>query len=77
MYKFIKNIFLTFLFIIIFGQAGFAQKISSDSLIISSVRISGNKKTKDFVILRELTFRKNDKIPKEELPEHLKKSKTN
>ena len=77
MYKFIKNIFLTFLFVIISGITGFAKKINSDSLIISSIRISGNKKTKDFVILRELTFKKNDKIPAEELPEHLKKSKTN
>ncbi len=77
MYKFIKNIFTTFLFVIIFGPVGYAQKLSSDSLIISSIRISGNTKTKDFVILRELTFRKNDKIPADELPERLKESKTN
>jgi outer membrane protein assembly factor BamA len=40
--------------------------IASD-ICISDIRISGNKKTKDFTIMRELPFRKGDIMPEDRL----------
>ncbi len=53
-----------------------AQKISN-SLIVAEIQIKGNQKTKDFVVLRELSFKKGDYISLTQLPKILKESKTN
>jgi outer membrane protein assembly factor BamA len=41
--------------------------VSASDLCISDIHISGNKKTKDFTILRELPFRKGDAVELNEL----------
>lgn len=63
---------ITFLFFsyLISGQ-------DTSSVIISDVKIIGNKKTKDFIVLRELTFKKNDTLPKALLIKNLEQSKFN
>lgn len=45
--------------------------------IISSITITGNKKTKDVIILREITFAEGDTIPTETLVQEFDRSKTN
>ena len=45
--------------------------------IISSITITGNKKTKDMVILRELTFAEGDTLPTGTLAQEFDQSKTN
>jgi outer membrane protein assembly factor BamA len=46
-------------------------------LVIGDIRISGNKKTKENIILRELTFRQGDSILSSKLESHLSRSKEN
>lgn len=43
--------------------------------LISNIKISGNKKTKDVIILRELLFKQGDYIKASELPRKLQRSK--
>lgn len=45
--------------------------------VISSITITGNKKTKDIIILREITFAEGDTIATESLPQEFDRSKTN
>jgi outer membrane protein assembly factor BamA len=63
---------LTFLFssLLVSGQ-------DSSLVVISDIKIIGNKKTKDFIILRELTFKVNDTVPKSTLIKNLEQSKFN
>ncbi len=46
-------------------------------LIVDSVKLCGNKVTKDFIILRELTFKKGDTIPAYQLAKKLTRSREN
>lgn len=71
-----KIYFVIFLLIIIFNAS--AQKDTCiKKIIISDIIISGNKKTKDFIIKRELTFKKGDKICLKIFEKKKKQSKTN
>lgn len=45
--------------------------INASDICISEIRISGNKKTKDFTILRELPFRAGDVMPEDILIQQL------
>ncbi|MBO4243433.1 MAG: hypothetical protein J6V76_02260 [Bacteroidales bacterium] len=45
--------------------------------IISSITITGNKKTKDMIILREITFAEGDTLATETLAQEFDRSKTN
>ncbi|MBI5731621.1 MAG: hypothetical protein HY963_10860 [Ignavibacteriales bacterium] len=64
-----KNIFVKTIFIILFGNI-ILFAVEPDSLLIrnnetirvDSIRIVGNEKTKDFIILRELTFQIGDSV---------------
>jgi len=48
--------------------------IHATDICIAEISISGNKKTKDFIILRELPFQEGDIFPEEELQKHLEVS---
>jgi outer membrane protein assembly factor BamA len=48
----------------------------SATVIISSIKITGNKQTKEYIILRETPFKVGDTLLKSELPSLLKKAKT-
>jgi len=72
-----KKIITLIFFAVFFGNFLYAQKINSDCIVISDIQISGNRKTKGLVILRELTFKKNDTVSAKELPELLKESQIN
>ena len=63
----IKRITLIISFALIF--CGY---MNASDICISEIRISGNKKTKDFTIMRELPFRAGDIIPEDKLLYQLK-----
>lgn len=65
-----------FLFLFLFSDIIEAQNIS-DNLEITEIEIKGNQKTKDFVILRELTFKKNDIVSLKQLQKKTEESKIN
>ena len=50
---------------------------SNQSVYIERIELKGNDKTKDYIILRELTFQQGDTLLKKELFEHLTRSKKN
>lgn len=52
-------------------------EIADDRLVVDGFEISGNKVTKEFVILRELVFRQGDTIMKMELIPFLQRCKEN
>ncbi len=57
--------FLFFILVIANSFASYAQvpdSVKSDSFVVSQIRIVGNKDTKDYVILNELTFSVGDTI---------------
>lgn len=64
---------MRFLFILLL----FPLFASSQSYLIEKIEISGNKRTKPVIILRELTFKQGDSITTNHLPDFLKKSKEN
>lgn len=49
----------------------------TDQIVIHEIEISGNKKTKDYIVLRELEFSKGDTLSIGELNEKIKESKGN
>jgi hypothetical protein len=53
------------------AAAGATMRGASDDWCITEIRICGNKRTRDFTILRELPFRKGDVIRAETLAERL------
>ncbi len=55
----------------------FLQRDSNEYFIVASIKISGNEKTKEKIILRELTFQLSDTIKNEKLSDILTKSKEN
>ncbi len=67
-----KFLILTFLFLSIFSigkaQTGLQDSTRTQRKIkIDTIQIVGNETTEDFIILRELTFKKGDYISKEDL----------
>ncbi len=46
----------------VIAQTGFTKVEYIETFIVDSISISGNEKTKDYVILRELTFSKGDTV---------------
>ncbi len=72
----IANHVLFFILLFLFSEIAESQNVS-DTLIINEIQITGNRKTKDFIILRELTFKKNDTVSSEQLQEKLEESKIN
>ncbi len=65
--------------ILLFLAAGniSAQDNKNKNVLISKIEITGNKKTKDNIILRELTFKENEYVASDKLPELTKQSKIN
>lgn len=55
----------------------FAQQRDSVILRIDAIDISGNRITKPFIILRELTFKTGDSIDSREIAAHLERSRRN
>ncbi len=51
--------------------------LSASDIRVSEIQISGNKKTKEFTILRELPFRKGDAIPINKLGDQLRVTEEN
>jgi len=66
-------------FILLFLTTGniSAQSNKSADVLISEIEITGNEKTKDYVILRELTFKKNEYVAPDKLLELTEQSKIN
>lgn len=72
-------IFLTIVHFAAAGQSNHLNSIhypsnlfdSSEKIIISSITISGNKKTKEFVILQEMSFKSGDILAWKELDKQL------
>ena len=64
MFKSIGNkcLFLIFIFI---GQIGYAQVHAQ--IKISAIEITGNKKTKDYIVKRELPYKVGDLLSKDNL----------
>jgi outer membrane protein assembly factor BamA len=52
------------------------KNIDSNSVKISSIKIIGNKKTKGYIILREIQFKEGDILPKNKLAEIFKQART-
>jgi outer membrane protein assembly factor BamA len=70
----LKNIFALTILLFLGNQFLFA----SDKLfVIKQIEISGNKKTKSFIILRELSLRQNDSITYTDLKTKIESSKNN
>jgi outer membrane protein assembly factor BamA len=69
---------LTFCFVLFFGKLLLAQSNTynaDSSVIIEDIIITGNKKTRNFIILREMVFAKGDTILKSQLNDKLLQSK--
>jgi len=66
---------LFFLYFLLSGNILFAQE--NNSITISSIKIIGNKKTKDKVIFRELSFRVGDSLQELSLAKKVNESKNN
>lgn len=67
--------FIFFVFAIAFCNRALATP--SAAIIVNSVNISGNHKTKDHIILRELPFQVNDSIPAESISEVMSRTQQN
>lgn len=69
------------LFFFILPVTGRAQRIpaeqSDNHIVIDAVELTGNKTTKDFIILRELPFSVGDTLPVSDFPEQLRLAKEN
>jgi outer membrane protein assembly factor BamA len=48
----------------------------STKTVISSIKVFGNKRTRDFVVAREMTIRVGDTLEREKLPEAIKESES-
>ena len=64
MFKSTSNKFL-FLFFIFIGQIGYTQVHAQ--IKISAIEITGNKKTKDYIVKRELPYKVGDLLSKDDL----------
>lgn len=52
-------------------------QLNSFAGVVSEINISGNRRTKNHIILRELTFKQGDTIHVDEIAEHIDKSQNN
>ncbi len=61
----------------VFAQTEADKTISVDTgrVLISAVNITGNKRTKTFIILREIQFRAGDRLRKDELQQNFTRAK--
>ena len=74
---------LIFLCFFLFATAPlFAQTVTDKTspvdtgrIVISSVNVTGNRRTKTYIILREIHFRAGDSLRKDELPQNLTRAK--
>jgi outer membrane protein assembly factor BamA len=55
--------------------AGIDTTIQSPMIAVSDIRITGNKKTKPYIILREVSFRKGDNMLMSELQKRIEEAK--
>lgn len=67
-----KLFFCTVILLAQFGTLRASDNLSVNRLVINSIIITGNKKTKQIVILRELGFKAGDTTTAEQLPRILK-----
>ncbi len=74
---YLKSFFLFFVFISAFGITNNPAAEKNDIYIVSNITLSGNKKTKDHIILRELTFASQDTIHVKNLNKHISRTKSN
>ena len=63
------------LILLFFALLPFATQ--AQEIVVSSLTFEGNKLTKERILLREITFREGQTIPKEKFAEHLERSKGN
>ncbi len=71
---------LVLFFVAVFGMPAFSQKkdsVSTKKIIINSIKVEGNNRTKTSIILRELTFKKGDSVPTSQWEETCLRSKNN
>lgn len=59
----------------LFAQEGLLQKYADSGIVISDVIVTGNKKTKTFIILREMVLRKGETVLVKDLPAKILLSK--
>ena len=75
-----KHLFLTLLYLITFSVC-FSQNLSDSTskkkYIIGSISLSGNKKTKDKIILREFPFKTGDTLWAKDFPVLVKRAQQN
>jgi outer membrane protein assembly factor BamA len=69
----IRKLSFSLIFFLIFVTS-LSQK---NELIINNIHITGNRTTKDYIILRELTFKKGDTISAINLEQHIIRSREN
>lgn len=48
----------------------------SEKTVISGIKVSGNKRTRDFVVARELTLKVGDTVTRESLQRHIRESES-
>jgi outer membrane protein assembly factor BamA len=59
------------------GHNEFTSSYNKETIFIKQIDVLGNKRTKNFIITREMTFKQFDSIPPGQLPELLLRSKNN
>ncbi|HET9057219.1 MAG TPA: BamA/TamA family outer membrane protein [Chitinophagaceae bacterium] len=62
-----------------FGSIADSLSLDNDTgqVVIRNIFISGNRKTKSYIILREMTFKEGDRVPVEELISRVERSREN
>ena len=61
---------LSLISVCVHAQTVSAPGNDTANVLISSVKISGNRHTKDYIILREMPFKAGDRLSKKDLPEN-------
>ena len=64
-----------FFFILFLNSQVFGQDSSQGKLFVNDIYIKGIKKTKEYIVLREMTFKKGDSILSESLEQDIKNSR--
>ncbi len=78
--NFCGRVQLILFFAVLFCTPAFGQKkdsVSSKKIIINSIKVEGNNRTKTSIILRELTFKKGDTLNASDWAEDTLRSKNN
>jgi hypothetical protein len=71
-FKIILSLFFTFSEI-----ALYAQQAATKKNVVENIVLKGNKRTKEHIVMRELSFKKGDSIAISDWPLHLEKSRNN